>query len=387
MRAYRNITLVIGKELASDRGIRRGIYALARPQYNWGFQTSSDSAVAVARPTSRDGVIGFLSQESAATLCDSNTPFVNLSQDRDVAESRGRPLVGIDYRAAGRQAAEYFLGKGHHSLGLVAGQITASATDMIAGIRSATREKDVEVAIYEPEGDYPSAEIPDDAVMDFREHLFRFIAALPQPSAVIASDAVRGLEVVEICRRTHLPVPERLSVLAIGDDDMYCSMAFPPLSGVRLPWRQVGYRAAELLSRQFAGEQLPDHPVLYGPVGIEERQSTNILAIEDSEIREAMQYIRLRARDGIEVQDVLRHIARPRKWLERRFQLLVGRTPLQEIQRVRIHDAKTILVDTDLTLEKVAFACGYNSLTRFSLAFKKHVGIPPGQFRRQFSEA
>ena len=242
--------------------------------------------------------------------------------------------------------------------------------------------KDVrfEISLSDDDTYVTQFEVPSD-------HLFWFLAALPQPSsAVISSDAVRGLQLVEICRRTHLPVPERLSVLAIGDDDMYCSMAFPPLSAVRLPWRQVGYQATDLLLRQFAGEQLPDQPVLFGPVGIEERQSTDSLALEDPEVREAMQYIRMHARDGIEVQDVLRHIARPRKWLERRFRIMVGRTPLQEIQRSRIHDAKTILVDTDLTLEKVAFACGYNSLTRFSLAFKKHVGVPPGQYRRQFSE-
>ena len=61
----------------------------------------------------------------------------------------------------------------------------------------------------------------------------------------------------------------------------------------------------------------------------------------------------------------------------------VGRTPGDEIRRVRIDAAKRLLAETDEKVESAALRCGYQSLNSFCVAFKTATGKSPGQFRRE----
>ena len=66
----------------------------------------------------------------------------------------------------------------------------------------------------------------------------------------------------------------------------------------------------------------------------------------------------LAACDGICVKDVLRAVPQSRRVLETRFQKLLGRTPHDEIIRVQLHKVKTLLTESDLSLEQIAGRAG-----------------------------
>ncbi len=60
---------------------------------------------------------------------------------------------------------------------------------------------------------------------------------------------------------------------------------------------------------------------------------------------------------------------------------LYGQTFRERILRLRMHKAKTLLTDTDKTIEEIATAVGYSSVNRFYSVFKACNGITPKQYR------
>ena len=123
--------------------------------------------------------------------------------------------------------------------------------------------------------------------------------------------------------------------------------------------------------------------MLVEPQGICTRQSTDILAINDPEIAAALRFIREHALSGINVQDVLRAVPVSRRVLESRFRRALGRTPHQEMMRIKLNRIKDLLRDSDLSLSEIAQRAGFEHEEYMSVFFRRETGMPPGKYRRQ----
>jgi len=64
----------------------------------------------------------------------------------------------------------------------------------------------------------------------------------------------------------------------------------------------------------------------------------------------------------------------------RLFSKIYGKTPHQYLTAVRIEQAK-LLLQTDLPVQQVCFAVGFDSIGSFSSLFKRQVGANPAQYR------
>ncbi|MFP6762603.1 MAG: helix-turn-helix domain-containing protein, partial [Planctomycetaceae bacterium] len=146
--------------------------------------------------------------------------------------------------------------------------------------------------------------------------------------------------------------------------------------------RRTGFEAASLLDRMMSGEKVGPESILVKPLSIEARQSTDILAIDDPDVVSAVRFIRENAMSGINVGDVLRQVLLSRRMLESRFQKILGRSPHQEITRLRIERVKQLLTETDLPLSEIAARTGFQHNEYMSVAFKKAIGVAPGKYRR-----
>ena len=82
-------------------------------------------------------------------------------------------------------------------------------------------------------------------------------------------------------------------------------------------------------------------------------------AIEDPQIVAAVRYIREHACHGINVADVVGRVGLSRTLLERRMRQAIGRTPGEEIVRLRFSRVQQLLADTDLSLAAIADRCGF----------------------------
>ena len=100
-------------------------------------------------------------------------------------------------------------------------------------------------------------------------------------------------------------------------------------------------------------------------------------------VRDALRLIRERAHEDIRVSDVVRDLAVARRALEQRFVRLVGRSPAEEIRRVRIEDAKRMLVETDRSIADISRATGFGHQDLLSRVFRRNTGQTPTEFRRQ----
>jgi len=66
-----------------------------------------------------------------------------------------------------------------------------------------------------------------------------------------------------------------------------------------------------------------------------------------------------------------------------RFKWLMGEAPLQYVARWRMVRAVELLRSSNLTVGAIAERVGYDSETAFSKAFKRQIGQPPNQYRKQ----
>jgi LacI family transcriptional regulator len=113
------------------------------------------------------------------------------------------------------------------------------------------------------------------------------------------------------------------------------------------------------------------------------RRSTDVIAVENRDVAEALRFIRDNARRPIGVVDVVRHSAVSRRALEIRFQRTLGRSIRAEIQRIRLAWTRQLLVETDMPAWKIAESVGFTSLSYASKVFHREVGVTLARYRRE----
>jgi LacI family transcriptional regulator len=131
------------------------------------------------------------------------------------------------------------------------------------------------------------------------------------------------------------------------------------------------------------GEALSEKEIVIEPKGIAIRRSTEVLAIEDRHIANALKVIREHACEGLNVLALLKAVPLSRSSMERRFAQFLGRSPNTEILRVKLDRTKQLLTDSDLPMNVIAEKSGFDSQAYMSRVFKKKFGLSPGQFRSQ----
>ncbi len=213
----------------------------------------------------------------------------------------------------------------------------------------------------------------------------RWLASLPRPIAVLTVDAHRGRQLAEICFMAGVRVPDQVAILAGDTDDLMCEVCTPPLSSVALAGRRIGYEAAAVLDRMMNGEPAPKGKLKIPPHGVISRQSTDILAIDDDTVVRALRFIQARAFQDIVVKDILHEVPVSRRSLEIQFRRYLGRSPAEEIRRVRLDKGRELLARTDMSIGEIASACGFANGTRFGVAFRKRFGKTPLAYRKQLT--
>ena len=93
------------------------------------------------------------------------------------------------------------------------------------------------------------------------------------------------------------------------------------------------------------------------------------------------------------VRDVIAHdwtlselgsaAAMSRSLFSERFRALVGLPPMIYLAKWRMMKAQELLVETGMSIAQVSDRVGYHSEFAFAKAFKRALGVPPGEARRR----
>jgi len=377
MAATIKVALLIETSNAYARGLLSGIVSYIQEHQRWSIYLAEhrrgEHAPAWLAQWKGDGVLARIENPSiAATLAKVKKPIVDMSSAR---LSPSLPWVETDDLAVARLAAEHLLERGFKHFAFIGDRGYNWSRWRQQHFTRLIKEAacDCEVYCVAPGQNRNSEEM--------FEEIGARIAQWPKPIGVMAAYDVLGQQVLDACRRCSIQVPDEVAVIGVDNDEVFCALSDPPMSSVILNAHRTGYEAAALLDRMMAGEKLKGERRLFEPLGIATRQSTDVLAIKDHNLVQAIRFIREHACSGINVKDVLRLVPQSRRVLESRFQQMLGRTPHDEIIRVQLNRVKLLLTESDLPLEVIAERTGFAHVEYLSVVFRKKEGIPPSRYR------
>jgi len=379
------VAIILDISNVYGRSILRGIMKVASAERHWvTYKDFWRTPESLARLPECDGAI--------VTAVNAVLPLI-LSKVKHVISCSGgadpklTPVVSMDDVAIGAMAAEHLLNCRLEHFSFYPGGYGgwATADNRREGFFKRLKESGFE-GIVSP--------ITWPTEMDWLAHAHRpalidWLRELPKPCGILSVDDRCANDLAEACQQSGISVPDQIAILGINNDDLTCELAWPPLSSIDAGFSRLGYEAARMLDRLMAGEKLkPEERVVrLPPLGVVQRTSTSLTAVSDPNLADAIKFMREHACDPCTVYDVLRHVPISRRSLERQFAEQFGRTPHDEITRIRMEQAKRLLVSTQLSLSEITERCGFSGIQNLARSFRKEAGITPAAYRRQFTRS
>jgi LacI family transcriptional regulator len=343
---------------------------------------------------SGDGILSLITSPKDVRAWEqfpSRLPIVDLSKgwisesmpEEDRIDGRKRHRVYYDNTKIGAMAADHFLQRGFRHIAYLNVGNYWHETERIEVIRQDVESAGAsfhEIDFYHHFlRNAPNALV---ARQRAQEWLTDVIEHLPKPLGIILSSDDWANCVLQACEAADAAVPEQVSVLGCDNDPTVCHCTPVPLSSIDVNWDAIGYEAAAMLDRLMEGEKIPFDPVLIPPAGVMTRMSTNILAITDARIARALSYIWDHYTLPIGSEEVAREAGLNRRTLERGFRKHLNRSVWQEITRVRIEKAKSMLWESTAKAHEIAEQCGFSGIVAFSKVFLRITGIRPSEYRK-----
>jgi len=215
--------------------------------------------IAAMRARQVDGFIAAtarLDHELLAEAGAGGTPLVLVNRS---FEDGSVPAVTVDDREGIRLAVEHVAALGHRRIGHLAGpQNVSTGHRRYLGFLEAMRTAGLEVpagyvsftaALTESEGTRASAEL---------------LKRQPRVTAVVAGNDRLAIGCYDTLAAHGLSCPEDVSI--VGFNDMpFVDRLRPPLTTVRVPQREIGTVAADLLLQQLSDPSQPAREILLEP--------------------------------------------------------------------------------------------------------------------------
>lgn len=369
----------------ADQQLLRGVAKYAHLKGPWIFskeppfevrQAKKIDLFARAKNWKADGIITKIYNSAQNSLLTKIAlPVIDFAA---LPHTRKFPSITIDSCSTGKLAAEYLLDKGLRNFAYCV-LITGPWREKLKGnfIKTVT-SAGFSTSIYNP---------PKKSVLRHWENeqkiLAKWLKTLSKPVGIVADCDYRGQHLTTACKIAKLHVPDEVAILGIGNYPLICELANPPLSSIDFNYQRAGYLAAELLDKFIAKkEKMDNQQILAMPVKVVTRQSTDILAINDRDVVNAIRFIRQNNKKIIQVADVVNSTTLSRRSLEQRFHKTLNRSILDEIRRVRIDHITQLLTETNIPISQIALSLGHANFANLSRYFQKQKGMSPLKYRK-----
>jgi LacI family transcriptional regulator len=368
-----------------DRGLRRGIVAYARAHGPWIFH--EEAPPYLQRLTPRQHLANLRRWEAQGTI-------VLQSRLAEVESLRIPTVVSIETRRldtsyfqvacaneqVGRMGARTLAALGLRLFAYCGLEGLEFSDDRAAGFVRAIKKAGYRVEVYSS----GMRHLGQSWYAEERQ-LARWLSALPKPAGLMACNDDRARQLTEICRVQGIRVPDDIAVLGVDNDEQVCRSANPPLSSIALATERGGYEAAALLACLMGGRTIPTRMITVYPTHIVQRQSTDVLAIENPAIVRALRFIRQNSNRNLRVEDLAAVAGLSRRALQDRFKKCLGCTPLDQLHRCRVDSIARLLAETDMAVGEIAAATGFEADAHLARFFSRRTGMTPLVYRKKHS--
>jgi LacI family transcriptional regulator len=376
----------------NTEGIMDGITEYIRAKGDWQLIIWPDNSIKSLQFLKKRGCKGaFVSTQTATKakeLYQLGIPIIALSTVQDMYNL---PYISANSKEVAYMAAEYLLNKEFQNFAFFGLTQAKWSRDRYEHFADCLKKQNKSVEVYREK------EIPilndftpftrlwiNSTVGTGQEALVKWLRELPKPAAILASCDIFACHLINIAKEASINVPDEIAILGVNNDTAVCNICDPPLSSIALNFKKAGYTAAAMLDNIVSGkEKMQGQRIEISPTHVETRGSTDVYAIGDPDIIQAMKYIRQHRSKPLQVNEIANSVCMSKRSLQMRFQKAIGRSIHDEIVLAHFEIAKILLIETNLPIDEIAIRSGFHYTSNMRRAFKKITGVLPQKYRQQ----
>ena len=177
--------------------------------------------------------------------------------------------------------------------------------------------------------------------------------------------------------------PQQIADNFVRDDQRVFATGKPLLNRV-----EIWYNEQRMLD-WFVTNKLPlknESGNVIGLMGtVRSYEGSRKLLLPFSQISAAVEFIRAHHRERITVTDLANKTSLSPRQLNRKFNDAFGMSAQDFLTKTRIQTSSDALLNTASSIAEIAHQFGFCDQSAFTQAFRKHTGITPLKFRKQYA--
>lgn len=367
-----------------DYRIHRGVAKVAR-EAGWQLNCPKDPVTneGFLKDWQGDGCIALLQcRETLEYFRTHEIPLIDLGLGEHQLPI---PRVVTDNRAIGKLAAEHFRDHGYREVFALGPGDIPMYRERLDALTEFMEEDGGSVTVLQ------TSETMQPSVLDeLRSIARRRERRLEELSlGFFAYQDNMAAEMISLCLRNELRIPENVAVLGVDNDDLINVGLSVGLSSIDSDQEGLGIRAANVLRDMLDPSQCKAKAevIRHSPKEVITRRSTDCYAVRNPLVSDALHWIHNNFHKGIQAVDVAEAMGVTQQGLQKSFAANYLRTPGQEIRLQRVQAVAHLLSCTDARLEEIAINSGFYSMDTLINSFRKAYGITPGKYRKQKRDA
>ena len=381
--ATKRIALHFNRTRAYGRGFCEGVASWTEKRPEWRLEMVEN----LGALKGYDGVIAHvMNGKEAEDLASLGIPVV-ADFYRESCCNLAQALP--DHAAIGRMAADFFRERGFVNFAFCGYDGILFSDARREGFKAALEEAKLGAIIYKT----PKAALENfDNRVILREalvpeavdlpELAAWLAALPKPCAVFCCHDLRAYQVLCAAKEARLKTPGDIAIVGVDNDALVCSFASPRITSIDNNAFACGRAAMELLDDIMAGRAKRNEVRKIAPLGVVARESSEVFNYSSPILNEALMFMRRNIANNLTASEIIEHTGKSHTLVETLFKTELGTTVQNELKRLRVEEAKRLLMMTSIPLDEVAKRSGYSSLRYFTIAFSAAERVTPAEFRK-----
>jgi Transcriptional regulators len=238
MAAVPKIALLVETSNTYARELLQGIVSYIHEHGPWSIylaeQTRGQRLPTWLARWKGDGVIARIENASVATTVQKlRAPTVDMSAGRLIPSL---PWVETDDVAVARMAAEHLLDRGFRHFAFVGDNHFNWSRGRELTFVHLAQEAGYDCSVRH------LSTLPSQEHQASLEKIGAWIAGLPRPLGIMAAYDPLGKHVLDACRHQAIHVPDEVAVIGVDNDEVFCTLAEPPMSSIVLDPSQDFHR-------------------------------------------------------------------------------------------------------------------------------------------------